>query len=199
MCEVHGLCELAEQVQARIDVEGGGPVGEPVVESPGTVPVLENESRAEDVLGVALGRENPLVPDVAQDLVLAPGRALARRALVVRRRPGYGIDPDPRPFAVDRRVAGRPVLVVRPFEQQLVEPVVAHAPGTLRRPNARFLHRPAHGLGHRTVGPRPNRRTRAVARERRDDPGPLVASRSRVPEMHPLAQIRREPAIDSLM
>ena len=199
MGEVHGLGNLAEQVQAGIDIEGGGPISEPVVESPGTVPVLENQRRTEDVLGITLRRENPLVPHVAQDLVLAPGSPLARRALAVRSRRRHGVDSDPRPFAVDRRVAGRPVLVVRTLEQELVEPVVAHAPGALRRPNAGFLHRPAHGPGQRTVGSRADRCAGAVPRERRDDPGPFVTPRSRVAEMHPRTQILRDAAVDGLV
>ena len=199
MREVHGLGNLAEQVQAGIDIEGGGPIGEPVVESPGTVPVLEDQRRTENVLGITPGRENPLVPHVAQDFVLAPGCPLARRAVAVRSRRGHGVDSHPRPFAVDRRVAGRPVLVVRTFEQELVEPVVAHAPGTLRRPNAGFLHRPAHGPGQRTVGSRADRRAGAVPRERRDDPGPFVTPRSRIAEMHARTQILRNTAVDSLV
>ena len=184
-----GLGELPEQVETRIDVELGGPFGEPVVEALGAVAVLEDERRAENVLGVPLGRENALMPNVAQDLVLAPGRALQRRPLVVRGRLGDGIDPDPCPFAVDRRVARRPVLVVGAFEQQLVEPVVAHAPGALRRANAGFLHGAADRLGHRPVGLRADRRAYAVPGERRDDPGPLVAPGAGVAEMHPVAQV----------
>ena len=194
-----GIGELPEQVEARIDVELGAPFGEPVIEALGAVAVLEDERRAENVLGVPLGRENALVPNVAQDLVLAPGRTLQRRPLVVRGRLGDGIDPDPCPLALDRRVEGRPVLVVGAFEQQLVEPVVAHAPGALRRANAGFLHGAADRLGHRPVGLRADRRPCAVPGESRDDPGPLVAPGAGVAEMHPVAQVLRETAVDILV
>ena len=88
MGEVHGLRDLAEQVEARIDVEAGGPLSKPVVEALTAFTVLEDQCRAVDVVGVGLGLEDALVPDVEQDLVLPSRRPLQRLPLRSPRRPG---------------------------------------------------------------------------------------------------------------
>ena len=121
-----GLGDLPQEMDAGIDIEVGGVLGEPVIETLCAVPMLEDERRAEYVFGIRLGRENPFVLNVAQDLVLASGRTLERRPLVVGGPVGNAVDPDTRLLALDRRVAGCPILVARTFQQQLVELVVAH-------------------------------------------------------------------------
>ena len=199
MGEVHGFRDLAEQVEARIDIEAGGPLGEPVVEALTAFTVLENQRRTVDVVGVGLGLEDALVPYVEQDLIFPSRRALQRLPLLIRGGRGNRVDPDPRVFSVDGGVTGRPVLVVRPFEEELVEPVVAHAPGGLRRANASLLHGAADRLGHRPVRPRPGRCASAVPCQRCDDPGSLVSSRSGIAAMHPVSQVRREAAVDVLV
>ena len=84
MGEVHGLRDLTEQVEASIDIEAGGPLGEPVVEALAAFTVLEDQRRTVDVVGVGLGLEDALVPYVEQDLVLASRRALQRLPLLIR-------------------------------------------------------------------------------------------------------------------
>ena len=199
MREVHRLGDLAEQVQPGVDVEARAALGQPVVEAPRALAVLEDERRPAHVLGVRLGREDALVPHVAQNLILAPGRPLQRRPLVVRRGGGDRVDADPRALAVDGRVARRPVLVARPFEEERVEPVVAHAARALRRADARLLHGAADRLGHRPVDARARRRAGAVPGERGDDAGALVPSRPRVAAVHVAAQVLGEPAVDVLV
>ena len=199
MREVHGLGDLAEQVQPGVDVEAGAALRQPVVEAPRALAVLEDERRPAHVLGVPLGRQDALVPHVAQNLVFAPGRPLQRRPLVVRCGRGDRVDADPRALAVDRRVARRPVLVARPFEEERVEPVVAQPPRALRRADARLLHGAADRLGHRPVDARAGRRAGAVPGERGDDAGALVPPRPRVAAVHVAAQVVGEPAVDVLV
>ena len=129
----HGFCELAEQVHAGVDVETAGALGEPVVEALRAGPMLEDEGRTAFVVGEAAGREDPVVAHVLQDLVLALGRPPEGRAVGVGDAGRQAVDADPRPVVVDGDVAGRPVLITRPLQQQLVQPVVAHLPQALRR------------------------------------------------------------------
>ena len=51
----------------------------------------------------------------------------------------------------DLGVTCAPVLVARPFADQLLEHIVAHVPVPLRRSNAGLLHGLAHNLGHRPI------------------------------------------------
>ena len=199
MREVHGLGNLAEQVEPGVDVEAGAAVGQPLVEAPRALAVLEDERRPADVLGVRLGREDALVPHVAQDLILAPGRPLQRRPLVVRGGRGGRVDANPRAFGLDRRVARRPVLVARPFEEECVEPVVAHAVLALRGADAGLLHCAADRLGHRPVDTRARRCAGAVPGEGGDDAGALVPSRAGVVAVDVVAQVVREPAVAVLV
>ena len=189
------LRDLPQQVEADVDVEALGPFRQPVVEALRAVAVREDERRAERVVGVRLRREDPVVPHVLQDPVLALRRPPQRRARFLRDAAGRAVDPDPRPLRLDRHVAGRPVLIARPLQQQLVEPVVAHPPRALRGADARLLQRPVQRPRQRPVQPPARRRSRAEAHERGGDPRPLAAPRPRVAQVHPVAQRRREPAL----
>ena len=107
----NGIGELSRQLQPGRRRQGLAAGGQVVVEPHRPGLVGEQQGRAELVVAVVAGVEDAGVVERLEDAELADGRPLEPPAVVLGRRLGEQVLPDPAEDARQRRVLGEPVLV----------------------------------------------------------------------------------------
>ena len=165
------LRELAQQIEARREVQRAASSFEKVVQAFGRRIVLEDESRSRLRVGEQLHARDAIVSDAVEPSILPLRRALSLRACGPGRSLRERVDAHPPLRRPHRDVHGFPVLIDVGLEQEPTQQVVRHAPLSLRGMNPGLLHRARKRPGERPVDPwrRPARVEARVAAEDLDD------------------------------
>ena len=134
-----GVGDLADEVDAEVQGEGGAVLLEVVVEADFARLVAEQDGGAELVLGEGLGLENVGVAEAAEDVVFAFGH-FVDDAGIDGGLAGNDVDADAAGIVLQGDVLGAPVLerVVGAFAEEFLEFVVADAAVALGGSDASF-------------------------------------------------------------
>jgi hypothetical protein len=147
-----GVGDLADEVDAEVQGEGGAVLLEVVVEADFAGFVAEEDGGAEFVLGEGLGFEDVIVAEAAEDVVLALGH-FVDDAGIDGGLAGDDVDADAAGIVLERDVLGVPVLegVVGAFAQEFLQLVVTDAAMALRWADAGFVEGASEAVDCRAV------------------------------------------------
>ena len=118
------LRELAQQIEARREIQRAASSFEKVVQAFGRRIVLEDESRSRLRVGEQLHAQDAIVSDAVEPPILPLRRALSLRACGPGRSPRERVDAHPPLRRLHRDVHGFPVLIDVGLEQESTQQVV---------------------------------------------------------------------------
>lgn len=145
------LGNLTDQVQPGADGELVLLLGQKMIEPDGERIVLEDQRRADLVLGEAVDAQDARMLERVQQQVFPACRTLNGLAFPGRRPAPDQVQANPPLGFGDGGMAGLPVLVAGAFADELFQDVVADLAVPLRRSDAGLLHRLADHPGHGPV------------------------------------------------
>ena len=128
--------DLADQVEPRVDAQLVLLLGQEVVEPDAERVVLEDQGRAEFMLGEVVGPQDAGMLEGFQELELPQGRPFDGLAVVGRGPGADQVEADAAAGVGDLGVDGLPVLVAGAFAHELFQDVVADLAVPLRGADA---------------------------------------------------------------
>ena len=145
------LGDLADQVEPGVDAQLVLLLGQEVVEADGQRVVLEDQGRANFVLGEVVGPQDAGVLEGFQELELPQGGPFDRLAVIDRGPAADEVEANATAGVGDLGVHGLPVLVAGAFAHELLQDVVADLAVPLRGSDTGLLHGLADDPGHGAV------------------------------------------------